>query len=258
MEEQDDDVIRSKMSDNSISEDSEDFNLELLKRMLQREKVVRLPMGIKDINWKAPNASGLQHSAAIFETVANSGPHNSFVINATQSHFREWQEDNGVAAAAGTTKRERVVDGKTMVVHVSQHQTKEDVRVQPNRMLQPFSSEPVERRVQQESDVPSEANGTEINTNLTDPISESISLKDPIDAANSLLITANPNGLLKMDCGRRLAAAYGEESTEVEQPPKPKLETVPHRPIMSRRSGLSSYPTLRVVGVDGRSEKGKR
>lgn len=247
-----DDVIRSGVCGGSLTDDSDSVlpNPELIKRSLQRT-TLPLPTGVNDIGWKAPDESGLRHSAPIFETKIQDNGLRKTVVNATQSHFREWQEDNGTAAAIGTTKLEQVVDGETMAVHVSKRRTLEDVNIHPTETLPPVSSEPVCREgpAQQESMVslPSEANGTEINSNPTNATSERISLKDPVGTASCVQMATKSNGLLKMGCGRPPAttrgAAAGEES-------EPKVENVPHRPVSSR-IGPSPYPTRKVVGSTG-------
>eukprot|EP00752_Nemacystus_decipiens_P009796 g8745.t1 len=83
-----------------------------------------LPEGVKDIDWQAPQATGLQHSSPIFETERDKRGTiriSSGGITPNNCHFRSWQEDNGVAAAFASDTVEKEVDGRKMTVAIGRN-----------------------------------------------------------------------------------------------------------------------------------------
>lgn len=240
-------LIRLETIDSSASSEDSDFrpiSPEMLRRTLSR-LTAPLPAGVKDVGWSAPNASGLRHSHAIFHTKpSESGQNTQVVMNSGQSHFRQWQEDNGVANVHGTEKVESVVDGKLMTVRLPKRLT------EPSLMFNPSTMGGLAQQAGMVSPS-SEANSTSITSSPTDDATaEHNALNDPVDEANCLQVTTKSNGLLDMGCGRSLVttseSAAGKDSAKVEQSrgegEVSKAKNVPHRPASTRRS-RSPSPT---------------
>lgn len=104
--------------------DGSDFTPEQLKRMTRRISAegAPLPGGVRDVNWEAPTSTGLEHSAPIFETEADTKGGvrlTSKGINDNNCHYRSWQEDNGVARTFALKSVVKNVDGETRTVLVS-------------------------------------------------------------------------------------------------------------------------------------------
>lgn len=110
----------------SISDITDDSDLAAMKlTAIQRTLSIHtssppLPRGRQDVGWVAPLVSGLEHSSAIFESLATDDGGLVRKMNDTQAHYREWQEDNGVAQALGTKPVTKGVNGKAMSVRMTQ------------------------------------------------------------------------------------------------------------------------------------------
>lgn len=104
--------------------DESDFTpaqLELMKHN-NTTQAAPLPQGVRDIQWKPPTLTGLEHSTPIFETESNMEEGSlvtSKKINGNNCHFRSWQEDNGVATTFASKRVEKNVDGQTRTVLIS-------------------------------------------------------------------------------------------------------------------------------------------
>lgn len=108
-----------RISDATDESDSS-FMEKLAAKRLASKYSTPLPKGVKDIAWVAPSNAGLEHSNAICSTqMGTDGRMTLLSVNDSQAHYREWQQDNGIAAALGTQPVEKIVDGKRMTVHVS-------------------------------------------------------------------------------------------------------------------------------------------
>lgn len=104
--------------------DDSDFTPTQLVMMKRKgsEKTAPLPKGVKDVHWQPPVATGLDNSIAIFQTEADEKGVlllSSEGISESNSHFRSWQEDNGVAESFASKTVEKEVDGKRITVAVS-------------------------------------------------------------------------------------------------------------------------------------------
>lgn len=106
---------------NATEESEDDPVMAMLARKSTNvNKSAPLPEGVRDVGWVPPTHIGLAYSSAICETEMDVEGRISVVsVNEDHAHFREWQQDNGVATALGTEPVEKMVDGKSMVVRLS-------------------------------------------------------------------------------------------------------------------------------------------
>lgn len=113
---------RSVDISNATSEGSDysPVQLAMIRRRISTHSAP-LPRGVADIQWQAPESTGLQHSSPIFQTetdnrgtlrVSKKG------FESDNCHFRSWQEDNGVAATFASKRVTKVVDGHRMTVAI--------------------------------------------------------------------------------------------------------------------------------------------
>lgn len=115
-----DDLQTRSRTDASEGSDFTPAQLKMMKTQTL-DQAAPLPKGVRDVQWQPPTATGLAHSAPIFQTEADAAGGlrmTSVGLSGSNCHFRSWQEDNGVARTFASETVIKEVDGEERIVSI--------------------------------------------------------------------------------------------------------------------------------------------
>lgn len=201
--------------------------------------------------WKPPVLTGLDHSTAIFVPIkSEEGGNIGIALSEGHTHFREWQEDNGVADVHGGERVEKVVDGACIKIRESIRLTSPPVSP---RQCRPHTVESLGKVTKRELlGDPSESKDCQPEYfDRTDSTGEGgTPSDDPVEARDYTPQTAEPSdattgahfaGNSPVVWGK--SPTSGEQSTDAAKKQSPTegeistvREVIPHRPSSSKPS----------------------